>query len=164
MSTSGSPSRGGASGAPVAGDAPGGTAAASSPSARPASAATTRAHRSIVGASNSVESGRSTPYFFRHLVEEPHGDERLAAELEEVVVDPDLLETEQLAPHPRERALDVVARSDELRAQRGPREALCLGVGRVGAGGRTGLLLDLRQPVAQVHRRRDDVSRTRAPP
>jgi hypothetical protein len=44
------------------------------------------------------------------LAEEPHRDERVTAEREEVVVDPDAIDTEELAEAGRELLLDFVAR------------------------------------------------------
>ena len=44
--------------------------------------------------------------------EQPHGDQRVAAEIEEAVLDADLADAEQLLPEAGQHPLDVVARLD----------------------------------------------------
>ena len=83
-----------------------GSSSPSTGSTIPSLAATIDAHSAIVGASNSVDSGRSIEYRFFIFVNKPHGDQRLPAELEEVVVATDPLDAEHLAPHRRQLALD----------------------------------------------------------
>ena len=56
--------------------------------------------------------------------EQPHRDQRVAAEVEEAVLDADLADAEQLLPEADERPLDVVARLDVGGVEVGPVERL----------------------------------------
>src|SRR5262249_7185007 len=93
------------------------------------------------------------------LVEKPDRDERLTSELEEVVVNAHFRDAEELAPHGRELAFDVVAGLDVARAELRTREtdAFALFVGRAFAR-RSRIGIDLRDPVDDVDRRGDDRS------
>ncbi len=72
--------------------------------------ASSPASASSVGARNNVASGRSTAHSLPDPREEPYGDERVTAEVEERVLEPDPFHAEQFAPHAGELLLDLVAR------------------------------------------------------
>jgi hypothetical protein len=54
-----------------------------------------------------------------HLGHQPHGQERVAPQLEEIVAHADVLAARQIAPHGRQRPLNRVARRDERRRRSG---------------------------------------------
>ena len=71
-----------------------------------------------------------------HLAQQPHGDERVAADLEEVVLDPDPGDAEKLRPEAHQRPLRLGARREIGRLALGPLEQRGArgGLGRRGGG------------------------------
>src|SRR5262245_12155070 len=55
-----------------------------------------------------LRDGQIGPEYLVEARHGPHGEERVAAQLEEVVVDPDRLDAQHLAPHGTNPLLDVV--------------------------------------------------------
>ena len=75
------------------------------------------AQSAIVGASKSVARGQLDTVPLADALEHADGDEGLAPEFEEVVVNAHLGDAEEISPDARELPLDGVSRSDERRVQ-----------------------------------------------
>ena len=84
----------------------------------PPTAATLSARSRIVGASKTSRNASRTPSDSSIARQHPGGHQRMAAELEEVVVHADAFDAEQLAPDRRQAALRIGRRRDEPGCQR----------------------------------------------
>ena len=93
-----------AAGRTTAAPAPAAAAAGQRPPRRGRAASTARPARPTVGASNSARSGTSAPNTARTRLDQPHRQQRVPAQVEEIIIEPDRVQAQHVGEQPAQNS------------------------------------------------------------